>query len=38
MTTEGRPVSFDPPAARGNGWALVLDDASRGFGPPGQAG
>jgi hypothetical protein len=33
-----RQHTFDPPGepGRGNDWVLVLDDASRGFGPPGE--
>ena len=33
------PRAFDPPGdeARGNDWVLVLDDAARGFGPPGAS-
>jgi len=35
----GRAQEFVPPGGerRGNDWVLVLDDASRGFAPPGKA-
>ncbi len=38
IANSGAEMDFDPPGrpSRSNDWVLVLDDAARGFGPPGD--